>query len=110
VIHDHLPASRTVVQFEFPDAKRGKTVWLVLDPAGSTVCERDEGFDVDLHVRAQICQFMKVWIGHGTWKQAQDAGALTLLGPRQLVRAFPTWFTLSPFANRRQRALATADE
>jgi DNA-binding HxlR family transcriptional regulator len=100
VITENLPAQRTVVQFHFSDAKQGKTVWLVLDPAGATVCERDEGFDVDLFVEAQISYFLKVWMGRGTWRQAQDSGALTLRGPRNLVRAFPTWFALSPFAHR----------
>jgi DNA-binding HxlR family transcriptional regulator len=100
VIPQNLPIQRTVVQFDFPDAKRGKTVWLMLDPAGTTVCERDEGFDVDLYVKASIAEFLKVWMGHSTWKDAQSAGALTLHGPRQLVRAFPSWFALSPFVHR----------
>jgi hypothetical protein len=29
-----------------------------------------------------------------------DAGAITLHGPTALVRAFPSWFALSPFATR----------
>lgn len=98
LIPENLPPQRTVVQFDFPDAIRGKTIWLVLDPAGSTVCERDEGFDVDLYVEARITEFMKVWMGHGTWEHARNAGALRLDGPRELVRRFPTWFALSPFA------------
>jgi hypothetical protein len=100
VIPQNLPIQRTVVQFDFPDAKRGKTVWLMLDPAGTTVCERDEGFDVDLYVKANIAEFLKIWMGHSTWKDAQSAGALDLQGPRNLVRAFPSWFALSPFARR----------
>ena len=100
LITDQLPRRRTVVQFHFPDASRGSRVWLVLDPAGSTVCERDEGFAVDLYVEANIAYFMKVWMGRHTWDQALTSGALTLDGPRSLVRAFPTWFALSPFAQR----------
>ncbi len=98
VIADRLPLRRTVVQFDFPDALRGQTIWLVLDPAGATVCERDEGFEVDLYVEARIAEFLKVWLGRATWQQAQDSGALALHGPRPLVRAFPTWFALSPLA------------
>ena len=33
-----------------PGRRKGRRVWLLLDPQGSTVCERDEGFDVDLWV------------------------------------------------------------
>lgn len=100
LIPENLPPTRTVVQFDFPDATRGKTIWLVLDPAGSTVCERDEGFDVNLYVEARITEFMKLWMGRGTWEHAEGAGALRLDGPRELIQGFPTWFALSPFAER----------
>lgn len=98
IVTDNIPRERTVVQFDFPDARRGNTVWLVLDPAGTTVCERDEGFDVDLYVKSEVTVFMKVWMGDGTWQRAQADGALTLHGPRSLIQGFPTWFALSPFA------------
>jgi DNA-binding HxlR family transcriptional regulator len=95
-----LPDRRTIVQFDFPGAHRGRCVWLLLDPAGSSVCERDEGFDVDLHVTADITEFLRVWMGRTTWAAAADAGKLTLTGPPALVRSFPRWFSLSPFTTR----------
>ncbi|HUR48681.1 MAG TPA: helix-turn-helix domain-containing protein [Acidimicrobiales bacterium] len=98
VVPENLPSKRTVVQFDFPEASRGKCIWLLLDPAGVSVCERDEGFDVDLRVRADIVEFMRVWAGRSTWRDAMKSGALTLDGPRHLARAFPNWFALSPFA------------
>jgi putative sterol carrier protein len=64
------------------------------------VCERDEGFEVDLQVTADIQEFMRIWAGRSTWRDAMDAGSLTLTGPRALVRDFPSWFALSPFALR----------
>jgi DNA-binding HxlR family transcriptional regulator len=100
LVTENLPDRRTVLRFDFPNARRGKVVWLILDPAGSTVCERDEGFDVDLYVKADIEQFMRIWIGRATWNDALAAGTLTLQGPRSLVRGFPRWFALSPFATR----------
>jgi len=101
LVPEALPERRTVVQFDFPGAHRGRCVWLVLDPAGSSVCERDEGFDVDLHVRSDITAFLRVWAGRTTWAEAIEAGDLALHGPRPLVRAFPRWFALSPFASAR---------
>ena len=98
IVSEEMPDRRVVVQFDFPGAARGRRVWLLLDPAGSSVCERDEGFDVDLHVTADITEFMRVWAGRSTWQEAIDTGKLTLDGPRPLVRAFPRWFALSPFA------------
>ena len=98
IVAEAMPDRRVVVQFDFPAAARGRRVWLLLDPAGSSVCERDEGFDVDLHVSADIAEFMRVWAGRSTWREAIAAGKLTLDGPRALVQAFPRWFALSPFA------------
>ena len=100
LVEDELPERRTVVQFDFPTARRGRTVWLVLDPAGSTVCERDEGFAADLHVTADLSEFQRVWAGRSTWDAAIRSGHLTLDGPRPLVRAFPRWFALSHFVSR----------
>lgn len=100
LVVDQLPERRTVVQFDFPGAHRGRVIWLLLDPAGSSVCERDEGFDVDLYVKADIREFLRIWMGRSTWADAIAAGQLELNGPRALVRAFPRWFALSPFARR----------
>jgi DNA-binding HxlR family transcriptional regulator len=98
LVHDALPERRTVLQFDFRGVIRGERIWLLLDPAGHMVCERDEGFDVDLFVDAEIGQFMRVWAGRATWRDALADGSLNLDGPRPLVRAFPSWFALSPFA------------
>jgi DNA-binding HxlR family transcriptional regulator len=100
IVNDALPARRTMVQFDFPRAQRNRRLWLLLDPAGSSVCDRDEGFEVDLVVTADIDEFMRIWMGRSTWKEAVAAGKLSIVGPRALVKAFPTWFSLSPFATR----------
>jgi DNA-binding HxlR family transcriptional regulator len=98
IVEDALPSKRTVVEFNFPAAHRGRRIWMLLDPKGPSVCERDEGFDVDLVVTADIGEFMRIWAGRSTWKDAMATGALQISGPRELVRAFPSWFALSPFA------------
>jgi DNA-binding HxlR family transcriptional regulator len=104
LVVDALPDGRTVVQFDFPGAHRGRMIWLLLDRTGSSVCERDEGFDVDLYVTADIREFQRIWMGRSTWATAIDAGHLQLDGPTALVRAFPHWFTCSPFVARRSTA------
>lgn len=101
VVTENLPEGRTVVQFDFPNAHRGKRSWLLLDrAAGASLCDRDEGFEVDLHVVSELQDFMRIWAGRITWDNAIAAGTLTVEGPRRLVRAFPSWFALSPFATR----------
>lgn len=106
IVPETLPSRRTVVQFDFPKAYRGKRVWLLLDPAGTSVCERDEGFEVDLYVKADIKEFMRIWMGRSTWQRAIDDGKLTIDGPRELVRSFTSWFALSPYG---AKALAAAN-
>lgn len=98
LVDDALPDRRTVVQFDFRNAVRGRRIWLVLDRQGSSVCERDEDFTVDLFVDADMGEFLRVWAGRSTWRHAIDAELITLTGPRDLVRSFPDWFALSPFA------------
>jgi DNA-binding HxlR family transcriptional regulator len=100
LVPEAFPERRTVVQFDFRTAIRGRRIWLMLDPQGATVCERDEGFDVDLWVDADIAAFQRVWMGRATWADVMAADDLVLHGPRPLVRAFPDWFALSPFARR----------
>lgn len=98
LVADALPPRRTIVRFDFRGAHRGRRIWLVLDPQGSSVCERDEGFVVDLWVDADIREFLRVWAGRSTWREAIASGALSFRGQRELQRAFPRWFALSPFA------------
>lgn len=101
VIAEAIPPERTVVQFDLRGAHRGRRTWLLLDPLGTTVCERDEGFDVDVWVDADIEEFLRVWMGRSTWREALDQGQILLHGPTQLIRQFPDWFALSPFAHQR---------
>ena len=98
VVPENLPPGRTVIQFDFPKASRGRCIWLLLAPEGVSVCERDEGFVVDLRVTADIAEFMRVWAGRSTWREAIQTGALKFDGPSSLSRQFPSWFALSPFA------------
>jgi hypothetical protein len=73
IVDDAVPDRRTVVEFNFPGAHGGRRVWLLLDPSGSSVCERDEGFDVELVVTADIDEFMRVWMAGPTpWRRASS--------------------------------------
>lgn len=100
LVVEALPERRTVLQFDFPNAQRGRLIWLLLDREGSSVCERDEGFEVDVHVRADIAEMMRVWAGRTSWQDAMSEGKVAIEGPRGLVRDFPRWFALSPFVTR----------
>jgi DNA-binding HxlR family transcriptional regulator len=100
---ERLPERRVVVRFDFrafPARCRGfRTCWLLLARQGSDVCLKDPGYDVDLVVTADAGAMARVWTGAMTFAQAVQSGGLRLEGPRDLVRAFPTWLLLSHFAH-----------
>lgn len=95
---DQVPKQRVVVQFDF-HGRRGKTLWLVLEPSGASVCREDPGFGVDLLVTADVATFYHIWIGRVTLGEATEQGLVQMDGPPALVRAFPRWLPLSRFAD-----------
>lgn len=98
-----LPDRRTVVRFDFrafpPRCRALQTSWLILERTGSDVCLKDPGFDVDLVVSADAGAMARVWTGAVPFAQAVRDGGLRVEGPRDLVRAFPSWLLLSHFAH-----------
>jgi DNA-binding HxlR family transcriptional regulator len=108
---ERLPPRRTVVRFEFrgfPARCRPlRHCWLVLDRDETDVCLKDPGFDVDLVVSADATTMARVWAGALTFAQAVRSGGLRVEGPRELVRAFPTWLLLSHFAHVERPARAS---
>jgi DNA-binding HxlR family transcriptional regulator len=97
-----LPPERVVVRVDFrgvPATMRcPRAWWLVLQRREVDLCLKDPGFPVDLLVSADLRTLTRVWMGDMPLAEAVRAGLIQLDGPRSLVRAFPTWLTLSPFA------------
>ena len=108
---DRLPAGRVVVQFDFrgiPPTKRGyRRFWLLLERTHVDLCVEDPGFDVNLYVDADLPAMTKIYLGDISFASASRVGDVRLSGPRELVRAFPSWLLLSHFAKvpRPQREL-----
>jgi DNA-binding HxlR family transcriptional regulator len=100
---DALPQERVVVRFEFrgvPATIRcPRYWWLVLDRPEVDLCLKDPGFLVDIVVSADLRALTRVWMGDVRLAESVRAGLIQLEGPRPLVRAFPSWLTLSPFAD-----------
>jgi DNA-binding HxlR family transcriptional regulator len=98
-----LPARRIVVRFEFrsvPPRLRGfRACWLVLERKGVDLCLKDPGFEVDLVVSADAATIARVWMGAVSFADAMRSGGLRVEGPRDLVRAFPSWLLLSHYAH-----------
>ncbi|GAA1512306.1 helix-turn-helix domain-containing protein [Dactylosporangium maewongense] len=99
VDHDALPSGRTVIQFEFPAVAASlRNWWLVLTPTEADVCDADPGFDVAVHVTADLRSMVEVWLGDLDWSDALRSGAVTIQGPPDLRRDVPAWFKLISFA------------
>jgi DNA-binding HxlR family transcriptional regulator len=99
VLHDRLPAGRSVVEFTFTDVPGpNRHWWLVLSPDDADVCDDDPGYDVSVHISATLRRMTQIWRGDLTWAASIRAGDPALHGTRPLCRALPNWFALSPFA------------
>ena len=95
---DALPAGRTVIHFRFRGApEKLRYFWLVLPEAD--LCLSDPGFGVDLTVRSDPKSLTAVWMGDAGLAAALSRRAIELEGPEHLVRSFPKWFGLHPFAS-----------
>ena len=94
-----LPAGRHVIKFELTGVPVNRRFyWLVLDGAETDLCFRDPGFEVDLHVGANLRLLTRIWLGEVSIAQATADGRLSLDGSNRAVRAFRKWFALSHFA------------
>jgi len=98
-----LPGRRVVARFEFrgvPTRFRSRrTWWLLLDRRDAEVGLKDPMLDVDVKVAADAATMARVWMGKMSFEEARHSGGLAIEGPPELVRAFPGWFLLSPFAD-----------
>jgi len=102
-----FPDHRTVVEFVFtgPDPM---TVWLVLERGEVSVCHQHPGFDSDVVLRGTTGAYSDVFNGPSTWGQAVRSGAIDVTGPTRLVRALPSWFLWSPWAEATRERAARA--
>jgi hypothetical protein len=71
--------------------------YLLLRRSEVSLCTGNPGYPEELAVRASRRTLIEWWRGDLTFRQAQAAG-MTVTGPRELVRAFPTWFERYLFA------------
>src|SRR4051794_32001836 len=91
-----LPKTRTVVHVVLTGVG-GAEGWLDIDRDGMTVCKEDQGKDVDLVVQGDTGHMYRWLSGIVPFRDLVGTGQARLIGPSRLARAFPTWFTPSPF-------------
>jgi DNA-binding HxlR family transcriptional regulator len=94
-----LPPHRVVARFDISDDKH--RYWMLLQRPESEVCVKNPGLDEDLIITTDSVTLTDVHRGRLGFGQAIKSGRLTISGPRDLARAFPTWGGLSYYANVR---------
>jgi DNA-binding HxlR family transcriptional regulator len=102
-----FPEGRVVLEFVFT-APDPETVWLVLERGEVSVCHQYPGFETDVVLRATTATFSGVFNGLLTWSEALRSGDLEVSGPTHLVRAVPSWFLWSPWAEVTRERLSRA--
>jgi DNA-binding HxlR family transcriptional regulator len=100
---ERAPKRRTTVEFA-TTGPGSRPAWLVFQSGASTACQSDPGYEVDLIVRADNRELHRWFIGRTTWKAASAGGAIAVLGPPRLAKAFPTWFVPGVFHADVQKA------
>jgi DNA-binding HxlR family transcriptional regulator len=106
---EELPDARTVVRIDVTGHSR-EVFWLVLQPDESSVCVKDPGFDLDVHVVADSMALHRVFNGRITLERAVKDETITITGKPALVRRFGKWFLWSPFYEVTRAHLQAQDD
>jgi DNA-binding HxlR family transcriptional regulator len=96
---EQLLAERTVVYFEFADAKKGmRRWWLVVENGEVDLCLKDPGHEIDLTVSSDLQSFTRIWMGDISLASARASGRVKLEGQGRLKQTVTQWLGPSPFA------------
>ena len=96
---DALPPKPIVVRVEIVDVRdRAGVRFLLLRPTEVSLCTENPGFPEELCVRGSLRTLTAWWRGDLSLAEARSAG-MTVVGRREWVRAFPSWFLRYVFAD-----------
>ncbi len=102
---DKMPPERTVIFFEFTGAPTDfRCFWLVANAGKVDMCLKDPGYEIDVHVLADLRTFVECWRGFRDLKKEVRARRIRLRGSQVLCKAFPDWLMLSMFAQHERKA------
>ncbi|MFJ8595152.1 winged helix-turn-helix transcriptional regulator [Streptomyces sp. NPDC093598] len=92
VVPERLPVNPTMVELRFRGTRTSSCFLLVKRPQVQ-LCAEDGGFDIALYVDADLEALTRFWLGETAWDSLLRSGLVTLTGPAELRREFPTWFS-----------------
>ncbi len=97
---EEMPKGRTIIQFEFTDAKpKERYFWLLVNEKKVDVCVKYPGNSPDIKVTSPVIVMAEVWRGIRPIRKAIADGAIQLEGKPSVCRAFPNWLLLSQLAD-----------
>lgn len=109
VLLERVPGRRVTIEFVLTcPGGTVERIWLVVEPDDVDTCLKPPAFETDIEVRTTSRELHRIWLGRTTIVEAMRAGTLEIEGPPALVRAFPRWFSFSPFAPTVGRAVKAA--
>jgi DNA-binding HxlR family transcriptional regulator len=90
---ERLPPGRVLVRFDYPTLSGpGSRNWLLVERGDAEICDQYPGGDEHLIVVVNDPVVFARWhLGEFRWADAVRSGGIELSGPRNLIRAFPTW-------------------
>ncbi|OBK25244.1 winged helix-turn-helix transcriptional regulator [Mycobacterium asiaticum] len=92
-----LPEGRVVVAFLFPEERpTNRRYWILIEGGSAGLCRSDPGGRPDLTVEAKSQAFVDWHRGAQPWRDVLRNGDVTITGPPELCRAFPTWNLHNP--------------
>jgi DNA-binding HxlR family transcriptional regulator len=94
-----VPKDRTVVALQFPDAApTERRWWLVIRDGQVDVCDEDPGYEPAVEIRCPLRGLTRYWRGDTEWAALLGSSDVTVSGPADLRRAWPSWFNRPDYA------------
>jgi DNA-binding HxlR family transcriptional regulator len=95
---DKLPPTETIIRFSFNDMTEKANWWLIADAGDIEACDKDPGKDVDVYFTTTVRAMTDIWMGKLTYRQAQKANIMSIIGHTYLVNNVTTWMANCVFS------------
>jgi len=102
---DKIKGSETVIKFNFSDLREQSDWWLIVNPDRAEVCLRDPGRDIHVYFNCSVRTMTEVWMGDRTYRDAINAGDLSIEGDEARTRNVSSWLRPSIFADSPRKPL-----
>lgn len=99
VVVEKFAGRETVIRFRFNDIKDYPDWWLVAQGDKVDLCVNDPGKDVDVFFTTTVKAMADIWMGECSYRKAEKAGDIKIVGNAGLTRNITSWLSNSMFAD-----------